>query len=501
MRKKKICAIATVVVLALVTIVVLTACNPYKWDSIGGGDASSTVISNGGYYVEQGGYAYFINGYEGEVETNEWGDAYQQTIMRAELNEDGTVNNDTAQIVVPLSIYNESANGGFAIFGEWIYYATPNTDEDTDGSASTTHTNFMRTKIDGSVTQLIATVASRSYEYLFTPTRVLYYDSSSSSITVYYFDFSAMSVTKSSSNSKGVTAGTLISNATSVVWGYDPSREADTGATVYDYVFYTEDLTDDSESYEFGTMLRCIRYDGTDQRTLYNKTSFITEDYENNYINEVQSWFEFTLIDIYYGSDTEVYLYYTKDVEIDSTTYSVGLYYNIFTIEDGMPTSTEVQLTQNEVTTIFPMGVDGILVLDSSSYYYVQGVGTDYELAGYHLVVGTSSTVQAVIDGYVYYTYSNVLYRINFDLTETRADGSPNAEIVVSAGVTTDWLNLEIIDKGDNGIFLYYFDSEDYDYLAYIRLDDFDGEELVPTMIGLMTEEDAEAKAEEEEEE
>lgn len=496
MNKKKICAVAVAVVVLIAAIFVLTACNKYKWDSIGAGDSAGTVVSNGGYYVEQGGYAYFINGYVGDNDANDWGTPYKQSIMRAELNADGTVNNATAKVVVPKSIYNQSTSGGFAIYGDWIYYATPNNDEDTTGTASTTHTDFMRTKTDGSVTQLIGTINSRSSNYLFTPTRVLF--STDSNATVYYFDFSGMKENKSLSNRKGVTEGVLIENATSVVWGYDLSREAGAGAQVSDYIFYTEKLTDDSNSYEFYNKLCCVRYDGSDRRVLLDNTSFLAEG--DNYLNTPEKVFNFTLSKLFYESDDEVTLYYTKSVEINGSATSVGLYLNTFTLDGGLGAAGEKKLTENSSTTFFPMGKDeGILLQSNSKYYLVTGTGADdIKLSDGRVVIGASSTVQAVIDGYVYYTDANALYRINLDAAAT--GGSPNAERIIAAGVKTDWLALEFVDKGDNAL-LFYFDTEEYTYTSYVVLTAFDGEELTPVMIGDMTQADKDAKAEEDAEE
>ena len=496
MNKKKICAVAVAVVVLIAAIFVLTACNKYKWDSIGAGDSAGTVVSNGGYYVEQGGYAYFINGYVGDNDANDWGTPYKQSIMRAELNADGTVNNATAKVVVPKSIYNQSTSGGFAIYGDWIYYATPNNDEDTTGTASTTHTDFMRTKTDGSVTQLIGTINSRSSNYLFTPTRVLF--STDSNATVYYFDFSGMKENKSLSSRKGVTEGVLIENATSVVWGYDLSREAGADAQVSDYIFYTEKLTDDSNSYEFYNKLCCVRYDGSDRRVLLDNTSFLAEG--DNYLNTPEKVFNFTLSKLFYESDNEVTLYYTKSVEINGSATSVGLYLNTFTLDGGLGAAGEKKLTENSSTTFFPMGKDeGILLQSNSKYYLVTGTGADdIKLSDGRVVIGASSTVQAVIDGYVYYTDANALYRINLDAAAT--GGSPNAERIIAAGVKTDWLALEFVDKGDNAL-LFYFDTEEYTYTSYVVLTAFDGEELTPVMIGDMTQADKDAKAEEDAEE
>lgn len=496
MNKKRICAVAVMIIVLVSAIFVLTACNKYKWASIGAGDSAGTVVSNGGYYVEQGGYAYFINGYVGDNDANDWGTPYKQSIMRAALKEDGTIDNSTAKVVVPKSIYNQNANGGFAIYGDWIYYATPNNDEDNTGTASTTHTDFMRTKTDGSITQLIGTINSRSSNYLFTPTRVLF--STDSNATVYYFDFSGMKENKSLSNRKGVTEGVLIENATSVVWGYDLSREAGAGAQVSDYVFYTEKLTDKTNSYEFYNKLCCVRYDGTDRRVLLDNTSFLAEG--DNYLNTPEKVFNFSLSKLYYESDNEVTLYYTKSIEVNSSSVSVGLYSNTFTLDGGLSAAGEKRLTENSTTTFFAMGKqDGILVLDNSKYYLVTGTEEgDVKLSDRVTVIGATSTVQAVIGGYVYYTDSNALYRINLDAASN--EGSPNAEQVVSAGVKTDWLSLEFVVKGAN-VFFFYFDTEEYTYTSYVNLAAFDGEALTPVMIGDMTQADKDAKAEEEAEE
>ena len=89
MKKKILSAIAATLILA-VCIVCLVACNPYKMDAIGGGDASAKVESNGGYVVKQGNYVYFINGYVGADADATWGAATKQGIVRAEYKDGKT---------------------------------------------------------------------------------------------------------------------------------------------------------------------------------------------------------------------------------------------------------------------------------------------------------------------------------------------------------------------------------------------------------------------------
>lgn len=489
MKRNKVIAIVALVAVLAVAATVLAACNVYEWDSIGGGDSSAAVVSNGGYYVEQGKYVYFINGYVGSVTENEWGAAFKQSIMRAEKNEDGTINNDTAKVVVPLNVYNEYVDGGIAVFGDWIYYATPNTSKDSSGTASTTHTDFMRTRTDGSVTQRIGTVSSRSSEYFFTPTRILYMTDSS---TVRYFDFSGMSTDKSIDDGKGAVAGVLIENAGEVLWGYDADRAASSGVTVTDYIFYTETPTGD-DSYRHYNNLCAVRYDGSDRQVLATYDTFFGEE---DGAESYEKVFTYALSDIFYDSDNEATLYYTKSVNEGGTSSSVGLFVNTVTVADGKLSYTataESQLFETAPSAFFPLGGEnGVLATSSDKVYHITSRGQGYTADNLVIDMGEAVTVRAVVGDYVYYTDGDgVLYRIN--LEEGKGD-SDNVRTVVASGIRTDYLTLEF--AGDRFV---WFNEDDYDYLYYLDLgaaaDGFEGK-----MMGVMTDADAEAKAEAEEE-
>ena len=488
-RKKVISVVSLIVVLAAVASV-LVACNYYKWDSVGAGDSGANVVSNGGYFVQQGGYVYFINGYVGDNAANDWGTPYKQSIMRAKIGADGTIDNSSAVVVVPKSIYNSSVNGGFAVFGDWIYYATPNNDEDKSGTPSTTHTDFMRTKTDGTVTQLIATINSRSSEFLFTPSRILY---RTDTATVYYIDFSGMSTIKAVNNGKGATSGVLIENATSILWGYDADWSPSAGTVVSDYVFYTQSITGD-ESYKHYNTLCAVKYDGSDRRTLATFDSYFDEGdtYENSY----QKIFTFSLADLYFESDDTVTLYYNKSIYEDSSSKSVGLYSNTFSLTSAFDVKAEKRIAASSITSFFPLGGDrGILVAKDNNTYILKDVTDNYDESD--IVIGgeRAATVQAVIGDYVYYTVSGgtALYRINLD----KATGaSPNEDKVIASGVKSDWLSLEFA-----GNRLYYFNTDDYSYVSYVDLNAYEGKELTATMIGKMTSEDAAAKEEAEKKE
>ncbi len=501
MLKRRITIITAILVLAVLAIT-LVACNPYKQNSIGGGNPDADVVSNGGYYVQQGNYVYFINGYEGESTDNEWGNSYKQAIMRAELDENGNVNNDTATVVVPLNIYNKSTKGGLAVYGNFIYYATPNTDKDKNGTPSTTHTNFMRTSLDGSVTQLIGEVNSRETDYIFTPTRVVYYVSGEKAIK--FFDFSGMKGDKSSDKMKGVYSGNLAENVESYTWNYDALYKSGQGAEVTDYFFYTQTVTGD-DSYEYYNNLYAKRFDGTGEQLLVTKTTYLTEEEAEDYVKYTDKIFKLTLKASYVEEDGSVALYYSKSKKkvgsTDGTGDDVGLYVNKFTIGEngGMDKANEKQLAALVSSYVYPLGYEnGAIVSKDSKYYLIKGLG-DSTSEGYNNeVLGREANIVAHRNGYLYYTDSSsatALYKIPYIAGDN--DANYNETAVVKEGIKVDWLKLEFV--GNKFI---YFATDDYNYLHVVDVDTFDceAEDAEATLIGKMTQADADAKKAAEEE-
>ncbi|MCL2234324.1 MAG: hypothetical protein FWC11_03630 [Firmicutes bacterium] len=108
------------------------------------------------------------NGFENTV--YEWIEFYSERTLRHGINvedDDFDINNEdnwvdlvNVERIVPKAIGTVGGNtatghGGIFIFGEWIYYATPSITRDTAGRMQDNRVDFMRTRIDGSQTQLI----------------------------------------------------------------------------------------------------------------------------------------------------------------------------------------------------------------------------------------------------------------------------------------------------------------------------------------------------------
>ena len=474
--KKKIIGVVSALVLVVILATCLAACNPYKWNGIGGGDASADVVSNGGYVVKQGNYLYYINGYEGTGgENNEWGTPVKQSIVRSEIREDGTIDNASTKVVVPKIIYNSSAKGGFAIYGEWIYYATPNNDRDKTGTASTTDTDFMRTKIDASVTQRLGKINVRNAEYLFTPTRVLYYSSNK----INYIDFSGMKTDKNIDNAKGAKDGELVEDqVSSVAWNMNS-----------DTIYYTRTVTGEN-SYKNYNELCSVKVDGSDQKVLATENTFVSEGGQPQ--NEPQNVFKYTLRDMYLEEDNSTTLYYTATYYLNDTDNMAGLY---------MAKASDIKGTRKQLNTIgsytlYALGYnEGALAYNSASVYCLYD-GTLATAQNPVQVTDTSQTVWFVDQkaGLAYITKSSSAS----ELTAVSYKTPGNMTSIISEGIKVDWLRLDFVVDGDQ-LYFYFFATNDSNLMHMINVKTFDkeaedeeGNKAESTYVGFEKEEDEE---------
>ena len=166
MSKKLLAVIALVVA----SLFVFTACGgeDYKFDALENNpSASAPVSSNGGSYVQKGEYSYFINGAEDGTDKNTFGTYHKGSIVRVKTS-DLTKKERVVETVVPKIIYAEEANSsGFYIYGDKIYYTTPNSGKDTQGNVQMTKLDFMMANINGTGTKIIATVDDNTQAFRF----------------------------------------------------------------------------------------------------------------------------------------------------------------------------------------------------------------------------------------------------------------------------------------------------------------------------------------------
>ncbi len=483
--RKKIAIISAVLVLALVLSLALAACNQFKWDSIGKAEPNGELKSNGGYAVKQGKYLYYINGFDGTDADNTFGTPVKQAILRSEVTEENgalKIVEGTTKIVVPKTVLYSSSvkDGGIAVFGEWIYYATPNYDKDKTGAASTTDVDFMRTKTDGSVTQKIAKISGRDTRYLFTPNRILYVSGTS----VNYIDFSGMKTNKSVTNGSGAKSGTLVENVSgTVLWSMDCDR-----------IFYVESLTGENSFKQYNNLCS-IKWDGSDKKTLATENTFLQGNEKPE--EQVQKVFKFTLVNMLVEKDAQgtedVTLYYTKSHRSGESDTSDGF----FCAKASNIKDTEYLMYTQSVSAVYPLGYEeGALLTISSSLYKFdkpESAAQAPDDLQSRLIASGTPTV-CYIDAkakQAYYTSSSVtgLARTSYDIANP-----DNQALIFSEGIKTDWLNLDFV--GTNLVF-FATDDENYAHIIDVKtpiyqVKDEEGEDKKTEYIGLDREEDEE---------
>ena len=135
------------------TLGVLAGCNPYNVDPLDGYTPSENAAeSNGGFVVKKDEWFYFINGAESYTASNTFGSVVKGSLMRINESDLAAGNYGAGDIVVPQLMISEDHTSGVFIYGDYVYYATPNTVRNMDGEIENSYLDFRRTKLDGTDT-------------------------------------------------------------------------------------------------------------------------------------------------------------------------------------------------------------------------------------------------------------------------------------------------------------------------------------------------------------
>ena len=131
------------VVIAFVCVFTFTGCKPKV--SATTTDMSKTIyneqMTNGGVTIVHDGYLYFINGTKENNGTSAKKNV-KSAVCRVKIDEEGVIDEETYEVVVDNLVgFN---NGSIAIFGDYLYFATPNDEVNYQDVVLYYQTNFMR---------------------------------------------------------------------------------------------------------------------------------------------------------------------------------------------------------------------------------------------------------------------------------------------------------------------------------------------------------------------
>ena len=462
--RRRVLFVMIAVALICCVLGALVACESYKSTALEKvGDKNADVTSNGGLIVKQGGYLYFINGYTGYLTTkgsdNWFGNVVKGAIVRVTYHEDGTLGDDYV-VVVPKSVMASSENVGFSIYGEYIYYVSPSAEEDRAGAVQTDTLQFMRTKIDGTDTEVILEIDDTSVKYKYTPTALFYYDSAASKL--YAKDLTKKSI-------KTSDKGLLISeDVASVCFPKNETYSPAKGVTIEDYVFYTKNSED---AYDYGNTLYVASPSGDVNKEIVGAT--LDGDKKYN-ISIIASSSEAGKVTIYYTK--------TSYTGTSSSGSVVGTYaYRFENSNFAFNRTNEKLLTTETLSSVFALGYEtGLVVYGSSTSTLVYGIdGVDDSCSGLNM-----STLVAAVDGTYYYLDGDNLL-LAFDM-----DNASNARYAYTTGekVMTSFAGVEYLDG-----YLYFIVDDEYDYVYRLNLSTIsvtDPDSVSFERIGILTEAD-----------
>ncbi|MDE6059763.1 MAG: hypothetical protein K2G44_06980 [Clostridia bacterium] len=129
-------------------------------------DTSTGVTSNGGFVVATDKYYYFINGQQDYSADNTYGDVVKGALMRVS-KEDVQKKENNAETVVPSLMVAGDTSAGIFIYGERIYYATPNNVKSTTGEIENDYLDFKSVKTDGTGITDILRLSNKDTKYRF----------------------------------------------------------------------------------------------------------------------------------------------------------------------------------------------------------------------------------------------------------------------------------------------------------------------------------------------
>lgn len=475
MNKKIIAVIALVLVLT----VGLVACNgkTYKASGVADGNkyASSPVENNGSFVVKQGNYIYFVNAYVGADAENKFGKQEKSCLYRAELDENGNIIEGSRVALVNKNIYSTSTKSGIYVRGNWIYFASPNTDKTKSGEVNTKYLDFFRVSLDGKKTELLYTIANRSADFFVTDNSLLVLDGGA----LKKIDLNKKSLGKINNKKNYVEVRSNVSSLQPIV-----ANGAFSGMALM------VSNAADSDSWKKFNTLSVISADGTIKDVIT----------DNSFGGNADSYLYNATVSVkdYVVKGDKITVYYTKtdkDSKVQLCAYTFGT-------DFSFDSKNEVLLMQ-DASSSNVAAVKGIdeksAFVTVSSAPYLKQVGYDKE-GKYNEpqnVPATAKkpesqlqrqiTIRDVRDGYVFYTDASsakALFRYKYDTEDLH-----NEERVAEFNLSSSWFAPVIL-----GDYMYFLDgTKEYTYRVKLQTGDIVKPETKDMVVGKMTADDYKA--------
>ncbi len=462
---KRYLIVVLCIILSASVILTTVGCNEnYKTDAIDTDWSNIDVTSNNGLAVRVGKYLYFINGYAGKDGDNEFGSVEAGAIMRVEL-ENQKPKLETLVTIVPKNVYNSSANIGIVVVGEYLYYTTPSIAKNSKGEPMTDKMDLMRTKLDGTGTQKIASFDDYAAQFRVTPNGYL----------LYVRELALHEIDLSSRKFKDREIVTEIGD-----FKFLPYTEIVN--TLASTIFYTKN---DESTANYHNHVFAFTAGEESAKEIFNGL----DSYEGKEL-EHSKGYRLNLTDIKALADNKVRLFFAK-TDSGPNTGSKGNYSYDFDTTLSFVWANEVRYTSGVSYTSFDILNDSnILALDSDSYDLgVKGIDNTWVFTP--VISVSAPKILAFTDNgqtvEVEYIVSNKLYRIKVlnRAGDTYTISIEGAMALYNSGYLTTWLTY---DKVYNTIYFFNSDVKNYTYfldLSAVVRDD--AKTMKATRIGIFS--------------
>ena len=474
-----------------------------------GGRTSSTVdyeptdqeaTSNGGFVVEKGGWYYFINGAESSSSDNTYGEVVKGSLMRIKESDLASGKYSAAEIVIPQMMVASDYTSGIYIYGDTVYYATPNTTKNMDGDVESSYLDFKSAGLDG-------TAMKDRYLQVSDNTTVYRYVQDGEDVYLLYVD---------SSNTEIHSYNTRTGTDTVLVKGYS-AYQLDSQDPTNPVVYYTMPVVKKNNITENESYQQIYRVSASATKSPYEfdfSGGYQDEDGEDmEYINLG----ELVLDGI--GSDKTEKSPFNHDWAAGTAKSLSGFTYSFIKYMDGKLILSVTKISEgttfvyaldesaigegwNSVTAnpggddgkLSPVAVSTANATASALYYtnesnelcyiYVDSAGaiwrvtvsqsnadTDYSKESVLLARGqTSATLLKLADGYLYFsntgTNGKALYRIRYDGAKEQYNGFEGAAAENDDYKATKYLALDFNDSWYSpelvGNYLFFSNKESY---------------------------------------
>lgn len=417
--KKTFLKILTLVLAAVLSMCIFVGCGDdfttgkKNWGKTDG-------YANGGFVRETENYVYVINGQGDNTADNEFGKPVKGSLVAIEKSKIGT-DKQNAEVVVPKLIVGTDYNAGIYIFGNYVYYGTPSTDKNPDGSIANTTLTFMRTKLDGTDTKEYFSIPSLSTEF-----RIV---KAGSSVVIVYYDAETTSLCayNTSSEVKTVIAKTDVKAKEESLATYkfvDNSASSD-AVVVYTTTVYAED------------------YNSIKADALGSSYSRKTEDYNKVYAYKVGDSKAKCVLSGEKADEDSLDVKYTlsfvKDgrvffSKIDAENIGVTKTYmvSVADLYNGNVTDENIVVNSADVkdTVVIKSG-DKVYKLDGKFIVETTFVGSPLLTERTVAVVNDASKLIGVCGDYLYYTTSgDILMRVNILGEEKLAEQRVSDDVI-----------------------------------------------------------------------